>query len=186
MGILEHLDASECRFRSLAEFAVGETVSFDYEIGGKIASVSGDVVSRVAGGPRKNYVLKLRAGSAPREHAKPPARAAVPSPLVRSSIRVPVDFTLGFAHDSGLIGHGRATNVSEGGMHVIASAVLPVGATLELSFVLPGGNVELVSEARIVAKQPSEDGRFAYNLAFVNLAANVHERVAAFVRKQKP
>jgi hypothetical protein len=195
MGIVEHLNDEECRFRSLGRFDAGDVIRFDISPNGTAAvSLTGTVVSCTTTGPRRNYVLRFGDAKNPQPEpriipARHAARApqAAPSPLVRSAVRVPADFAVGFAHENGSIGSGYATNISEGGMHMVSSAELLVGAALELTFILPeSGAQESVVEARIVARQATGDGRRSYNMAFFNLDKRVHTRIAAYVRTKQP
>jgi hypothetical protein len=198
MCILEAYEPRECRFRALVELSLGARVQLvQIQMGSRAAaehggaavppSFAGIITERTATGPRKNYILKLDgAPEAPPRIVAPPKPVFAPAPLVRSSLRVAVDFPLGYARDGGAIGHGRASNLSEGGIHVVAKDEFSVGTALELTFVLPGtSGREIVVNARVVARHPGAPGtERSYNMAFFGLERSAHERIAAYVKSR--
>jgi len=198
MGIIERLSIDECYVRSLVPFENGMPLEFELIVhGGAHAKVTGSVSEARDNPPRRHYVLRLdrrepaEADALVRAIAELHARQSTArtvqggGALARSSVRVHVDLPVGYALEGGGIGHGRAVDLSAGGMLMVCEPLLTVGGTLELSFALPeapgGTRRELTLQARIVAHQQTSTGTWANHLAFFHVDDSVRAEIAAFI-----
>jgi hypothetical protein len=190
MAIIEQLDATRCRMRSVNSFAVGAILEFNAVIyGASPVPLRGTVVSRAQQGPRFTYVVALDTASA---HAATAIDRAVDvarsrshrgttevkttNGLTRSSVRVPVDIALRYTTPDGRSHDGRATNLSTGGMLMNSSELLDVGVSIELHFLLEDAAVSI--QGRIVAHQESTPH---YNIAFFDVRDLVKRALTEFV-----
>ncbi len=198
MGIIERLSSGECYVRSLVSFDTGTHLEFELIVhGGAHAKVRGSITEVRDNPPRRHYVLQLDAGAPAQAealeraiaelHARQSTARTVPDSgaLARSSVRVNVDFPVGYALEGSGIGHGRAADLSAGGMLMVCEPLLTVGGTLEVSFALPeqsgGTRRELTLQARIVAHQRTSTGTWANHLAFFHVDDAVRTEIAAFI-----
>lgn len=195
MAILETLSGTDCRFRSIVGFELGEAVEFDLALhGAPRIVVRGRVTSRVESGPRTICAVAIDASQSDvaadileaAEMALRQARSRslndVPTGngLTRASVRVAVTMDVEYSVSGGTVRRAAATNVSTGGMLMRANADLAVGASLDVAFKLPGTSDALRLRARIVATQPDGDLR-RYNVAFHSLDAASVRAIERFV-----
>jgi hypothetical protein len=147
--------------------------------------------------PRRHYLIRLdrlppgEADALERVIAELYARATTArtvqdgGALARASVRVHVDFLVGYALDDGAIGTGSAADLSTGGMLMVCDPLLKVGGGLEVTFRLPehagGVSRELVVKSRIVAHQQTSTGKWANHLAFFGVDPAVRTEIAAFI-----
>lgn len=198
MGIIERLSPGECLVRSLVSFAAGTRVDFELIVhGGAHSKLRGAIEDVRENPPRRHYVIRLdrlppvEADAFERVIAELNARATTArtvqdgGALARASVRVHVDFPVGYALDDGTIGTGRAADLSTGGMLMVCDPLLKVGSGIELTFQLPehAGSVqrELVVKSRIVAHQQTSTGKWANNVAFFGVDQAVRSELAAFI-----
>jgi hypothetical protein len=200
MGIVEQLTASECRLRSLVAFDIGSHLIFELIIhGGPLARLGGTVSEIRDEAPRRHYLLKLdklgpgEGDVLDRALAEISARKSAArtvrdgGALARSSVRVNVDFAVGYVVEGGANGTGRAVDLSTGGILMVCEPLLPAGRTLKLTFDLPnadnptGARRELSIGARIVNHRKTATGTWANNISFTNLDPGVRADIAAFV-----
>jgi hypothetical protein len=197
MGIISEISAGQCRLRALIALESGERIEFVlHSVDHKELKLRGIVVGITSKPPRVVHDVALDempvedryALSGVVEHVakqKPPAEFAK-SALMRSSVRAPADFAVRFAGDSGEFHHGRAANISIGGLMMLSDREVAVGTTLGLRFSLAPGATEVTVKARVVARHPADRGKTAHNLAFFNLDPKVRSEIAAFVERAAP
>ena len=189
MAIVEHLSSGECRMRSINAFEAGERIQFTVALhGSQPIACYGVVASRTRNVPRYNYVISLEtmpdeASAIARAIDKARAHTAKPLPdphtgngLTRASVRIPVDFEIGYTHAGSTRRFARATNISVGGVLMNGTDDLGVGASIELEIPLGGDRVKL--HGRVVAHQPMTPH---YNVAFHDVPPDVRDRIARFV-----
>ncbi len=200
LGIVERLTPTECVLRSLIEFTIGTHLGFELVVNGETLTKLGGTIAEVReSSPRRYYSLRLdkvapgQADILDRAIAEIYARRSAVrtvrdgGALARSSVRVHVDFAVGYKLEGGSTGTGRAVDLSAGGMLMICEPLLPAGRALQLTFDLPnpdnptGARRELVLGARIVAHKKTATGAWANNIAFSNLDPGVRADIAAFV-----
>jgi hypothetical protein len=198
MGIIEQLSVGECLVRSLVSFETGKRVEFELIVhGGAHSKLRGSIEEVRENPPRRHYNIRLDrlpsgdADALERVIAELHARQTTArtmqdgGALARASVRVHVDFQVGYALDDGTIGTGRAADLSTGGMLMVCDPLLKVGAGLEVTFDLPdhpgAARRELVLKARIVAHQQTSAGKWANHLAFYGVDPTVRTEIAAFI-----
>lgn len=193
MAIVEDLSLKECRLRAVAAFAAGDRVAFDFTAHGvSKAPVRGHVTAHSENGARRTYTIAIDASDsramdqlaiavdAARRHAAIKLGHEVPTEngLTRAHVRVTANFELTYRAGEGPSRSARATNVSVGGMLMNCSDHIPVGATVELHFALPGEATPITATARIVAHQEASPN---YNCAFFSLSEAAKIEIAHFV-----
>lgn len=197
MGIIERISTSECRIRSLVEFAPQTRVEFDIATRGLRAKVRGTIVDAQTRPPRWYYAVQIE--SLPSGERETLARAidelnarlhathlaSESGGLARASVRVPVNFPVEYVNEGGERGTGNAGDLSVGGMLMVCDPLLEIGKPLTLSFRLPAtsgaeGSAMRIS-ARIVAHQLTSDGRWSNNLAFTGVDPSIHADLTHFV-----
>jgi hypothetical protein len=195
MAIVEELTLKACRLRSLGEFSLGETVTFDVVLrGAPKVPLNGRVSSAAENGVRRSYTitfddvdgrqadriamaLDMARRFASTHHVEHPTGTA----LTRSSPRIPLDTELIYMSDALGRRRGRMTNLSTGGILMNADETdVPVGASLELRFTLPGAG-ELHVHARVVAHQAQSPN---YNIAFYQVPAETLAALERFVAER--
>jgi hypothetical protein len=205
MAIIEQLTGSGCQMRSVNIFDIDSTVEFAIVIHGvsPIAAI-GTVKTRSQNGARFIYHVVLdttpeisaaieravdvaRARAFSRDAASsvtPAARmhAASPPPsgLTRLSVRVIVDFEVGFSVNGSGSFMGRATNISAGGMLMTTAQEMPVGAGLDLRFIL--GDEPMSVKGRIVAHPEKTNN---YNIAFFEMRDSAKQTLARFIKERE-
>jgi c-di-GMP-binding flagellar brake protein YcgR len=112
----------------------------------------------------------------------PQAAAGLMRATARASLDVPIRYRVG----EGEFMTGRATNISLGGLHMVAGAGLKPGSPISLRFTLASNEVtqrgkELALQARVVAHQPNPDGSFNYNIAFHSVPNEEHDQIGTYV-----
>jgi len=200
MAIVEHLAATTCILRSVTLFDEGELLTFTLTVqGAPQVTVSGRVAERRTNGPRSRYTLNLEPmAAAQREDIAQLTREAAyrrsigrPVPdvstegLTRSSVRVPVDIPVRYEIEGQESGDGRATNLSVGGVLIVCAADLAVGSALHLAFSLSQetqAHAQIAIQARIVARQPLQNGLYSYNLAFHGADPSVRSAIDHHLR----
>jgi PilZ domain len=198
MGIIERLSPGECLVRSLVSFEAATRVDFELVVhGGARSRLRGAIEDVRENPPRRHYLIRLdrlppgEADALERVIAELYARATTArtvqdgGALARASVRVHVDFPVGYALDDGAIGTGSAADLSTGGMLMVCDPLLKVGGGLEVTFRLPehagGVSRELVVKSRIVAHQQTSTGKWANHLAFFGVDPAVRTEIAAFI-----
>ena len=196
MAIIEEITPTACRIRSLAEFSLGEPVSFDFTLrGAPKTPLTGRITSSAENGVRRSYTiafddldgrqsdritvaLDLARRFADAHHIEQHSG----TPLTRSSPRVPVDVAVTYVSQAHGVRYGRATNISTGGILMNASdSDVAAGTTLEVSFTLPGRTHALRLEARVVAHQSASPN---YNMAFFNVPPEAHAELETYISSQ--
>ncbi len=200
MGIVEQVNARECRVRALVDIPVGAPVTFAVNVRGAQVQLRATVAHARANLPRRYFTLTLDplppadadtlARSIETLAARRSAAPTLPESggLARATVRVPVDFAVEYVADDGTGGRGRAGDLSVGGMLMVCDPLLPVGGTLTIAFALPAspGNPsrEGSVKARIVAHQRTSAGQWSNNLAFFGIDAALHAELARFIEEQ--
>ncbi len=198
MAIVEEVTLRACRLRSLGEFALGETVSFDCTLrGAPKVPLTGRISSSAENGVRRSYTitfddldgrqadriamaLDMARRFADAHHVEHHSGTA----LTRSSPRISIDTEIIYMSDAHERRIGRATNVSTGGVLMnAADADVPVGAALELRFTLPGRTNEIRVHARVVAHQAQSPN---YNIAFYQVPEDARVELESFVNAHAP
>jgi len=201
MAIVEHLAATTCILRSVTRFDEGELLTFTLSVqGAPQVTVSGRVAERSTNGPRSRYALNLepmeagqrediaqltREATYRRSIGQPMPDVSTENGLTRSSVRVPVDIPVRYQIKGQESGDGRATNLSAGGVLIVCAADLAVGSALHLAFSLSQethGRPQIAIQARIVARQPLQNGLYSYNLAFHGADPSVRAAIDHHVR----
>ena len=190
MAIIEHVSAHECRLRSAIVFQIGARLDFTVSVhGAPTVALSGNVLSRKENGARHAYVLTVSATPEQMEaiaKANDAARARTAhtpdiltgNGLTRAALRIPVDFDVRYTQPGTATATARATNISTGGVLMNTTAQLPVGASIEMQFLLGGERVAV--RGRIVAHQEMSPN---YNVAFYEISDEAREAIARFVEQ---
>lgn len=190
MGIIEQLDPKTCRLRSINTFERGDAVKFDFTLrGARKLELSGRVIDAMQSGARRSYTIALDAANEDAVVAALDAaqRFAIARPmqdvqtgngLTRTSARIPIDQELVYTVGGNPPRTARATNVSTGGILLNSRDEIAVGASIAVSFRLPGADHDITVSARVVAHQQETPN---YNMAFFNVDPKVREELAAFV-----
>lgn len=193
MAIVEQLSLKECRLRAVSAFALGDTVAFEFTAYGvSKASVHGRISHRADNGARHIYTIAVDASDtrmldqlaiavdAARRHAAMKLGHEVPTDngLTRAHVRVTASFDVSYRIGSTPSRAARATNISVGGMLMNCGDAIPIGATVELQFTLPGDSAPTSATARIVAHQDASPN---YNCAFFGLPETAKVAIAHYV-----
>jgi PilZ domain len=190
MAIIEHLNVSECRMRSVHGFSIGAQLDFSLSVhGAATVPLRGKIVSSKQNGPRYAYVVALqhtddqteaiaKANQAARARASTQADVKSIDGLTRSGVRVPVDFVVRYAQLGSDARSAHAINISTGGVHMNTDDEIPVGAAIDLEIPLGGQPVSV--RGRIVAHQEMSPN---YNVAFYEVTHEARENLARFIGK---
>lgn len=155
--VIEHLTATECRFRTVVLFEFGEVVEFPFEAsGGQRAVARGTVVARGQSGPRFIYRVRLDKMSTKevdelartmnanyqrqaqaRSHEASIRNLPTTERLTRSTVRVVSQFPIIYRTPKEEYRQARAGDVSAGGLLMICNEALVEGEPIELKFTLP-------------------------------------------------
>jgi hypothetical protein len=191
MAIIENLNASECRMRSVNTFAIGARVAFALTIhGAPSVPLEGTIASIKQNGPRFSYVVSLhttlmqrdaitRAVDVARSRAAHAADVKTENGLTRASVRVPVNVEIRYAQPGKPAQTARALNISTGGLYMNVLDEIPVGTTLELD--IPLGATRVKVHGRVVAHQAATPN---YNIAFFEITHEAREGIAHFIDRQ--
>ena len=184
-AIIEELDATSCRFRTVVSFDAGAPVDLATEVWGEPAMLRGTVVKRTVQSPRFTYQIRLdrMPADSARELADEinerqrratveknvEAIANIPTTerLIRSSVRVPTDFSIVYRTAKSGYKVAEACDVSSGGLLMLCDTELTIGAAMELRFTLPSDvlanypeeTVSIDTEAGTVASLGDRDLR---------------------------
>jgi len=191
MAIIEHLNASECRMRSVHGFTIGAQLEFNVSVhGAGTIPLRGRVVACRQNGPRYAYVLGLENAADKSEaiakaneaaQARASAHAAdiaSEEGLTRGAVRIPVNFELRYSRHGSDARSAHAINISTGGVHMNTDDEIPVGTAIELQ--LPLGAQRVDVRGRIVAHQAFSPN---YNVAFYEISNEARENLARFIGK---
>lgn len=180
-AVVEEIDGSQCRLRSIVLFDPGETIEFALRNArGTEVVVRGTVATRANKGPRFAYVMRLDRMSAKEidalsealdeleESASPGTAPLPPSPdgLIRACVRVPVNFDIAYRTPAFDLRPAKAIDISTSGLMMSCTDLLVPGVPVELRFHLPGRRgKELTAGARVVTRQEPLKGTYVYGLA---------------------
>lgn len=167
-AIVEHLTASECRFRTVVFFDHGDVVEFEFGVDASVL-VRGSVASRTAKGPRFEYRMRLDRMSAKeidllaravsesqrrqalaRSHQRAVAKIPTTERLTRDSVRVLAQFAIQYRTSKEDWRTAKAGNVSSGGMLMTCGDALVEGMPVELRFTLPSDVLKIFPEETAV------------------------------------
>jgi hypothetical protein len=167
-AVVEHLTASECRFRTVVFFDHGDVVEFEFGIAPSVL-VRGSVVSRTAKGPRFEYRMRLDRMSAKEidllafavheNHrraavARSNQRTVANLPttcerLTRSSVRVLAQFDIRYRTAKEDFKAAKAGDLSTGGLLMTCADALVDGMPIELRFTLPSDVLKIYPEETV-------------------------------------
>jgi len=154
-AVIEFLNTSECRFRTVVCFDPGDTVEFELGTPPERAYVRGSIATRTAKGPRFIYHMRLDKMSAgeidhfAKVHAGVQRRQAAQrsqealkhiqttEQLHRSSMRVLAQIPVVYRTPKHSYAEAKAGNISSGGLLMICNENLVIGTPVELRFILP-------------------------------------------------
>ncbi len=188
MAIIEHLNASECRMRSVHDFPSGAELDFSLSVhGSATVPLHGKVVASKQNGPRYSYVVALqhtddqteaiaKANEAARARATAQADVKSIDGLTRAGVRVPVDFVVRYARLGSTKRDAQAVNISTGGVHMNTDDEIPVGAAIDLDIPLESQTIRV--RGRVVAHQEMSPN---YNVAFFEITNEARENLARFI-----
>lgn len=168
--VIEHLTATECRFRTVVLFEFGEVVEFPFQASsGERAIARGTVVARGQSGPRFIYRVRLdkmsikevdelartmNANYQRQAQARTNETAIRNLPtterLTRSTVRVVSQFPIIYRTPSEDYRQARAGDVSAGGLLMICNEALVEGEPIELKFTLPSDILAAYPEETVV------------------------------------
>jgi hypothetical protein len=163
-AVVEHLTASECRFRTVVFFDHGDVVEFEFGIEPSVL-VRGSVASRVAKGPRFEYRMRLDRMSAKeidllaqavtqshrrqaiaRSNQRTISKLPTTERLTRDSVRVLTQFQISYRTPKDDYKGAKAGNISSGGLLMQCSEALVEGMPVELRFTLPQDVLKIYPE----------------------------------------
>jgi hypothetical protein len=166
-AVIEHLTASECRFRTVVFFDHGDVIEFEFGIEPSVL-VRGSVASRVAKGPRFEYRMRLDRMSAKeidmlavavthnhrrqaiaRSNQRAIAKLPTTERLTRESVRVLAQFPIAFRTAKEDFRSAKAGDVSTGGLLMTSDVALVAGMPVELRFTLPGDVLKIYPEETV-------------------------------------
>jgi PilZ domain len=207
-AVLEQLNPTACRLRSVLLFDVGSALAFDFGAAGKAIRLSGRVAERNGNGPRFSYRVTLdalpvdveeltiaisqwrRAGASANREA---AEAAAADGLARVQTRVATQFRVAFRTREGEeVSDGRAGDLSTGGLSLSCKERLAEGRLLYLRFTLPPEGAvtadgapqpfsEMEVQARIIWQRSLGSGIFAYGVGFLEIDAANRAEIKRYV-----
>ena len=99
----------------------------------------------------------------------------------RQGMRVPVQIWVEEKSDRELY-FQRSANLSGGGIYLENTIPHPVGTRVTLRFTLPGDSEKLEVKAEVAAAIAGEE-EFGMGLKFVNLGADVAERIQKYIAR---
>lgn len=194
-GVVERVDAGECRLRSVVHFELGTSVGFMFGPEGAELELRGKVVERTRSGPRFTYRIALEPpadGQALGEAIErwrerdvwPALEPQTPKGLVREARRVPTQFPIEYRIEGeDLPVEARASDLSVGGLSLSSKHALIESMLVNLRFALPANGTEIRARARVIWHRVTGPGLFAYGLAFCEMTpetrAGIEEYVAA-------
>jgi PilZ domain len=207
-AVLEQLDPTACRLRSVLLFDVGSALAFDFGTADNAIRLSGRVAERNGNGPRFSYRLTLDAlpvdveelmiaisrwrresASGNREVAGPAAGDG----LARVQTRVATQFRIAFRTRLGEeVSDARAGDLSTGGLSLSCKESLVEGRLLYLRFTLPPDGAaapdrasqpfsEMEVQARVIWRRSVGSGIFVYGLGFVEIDAANRAEIKRYV-----
>src|SRR5580704_13197096 len=163
-AVVEHLTASECRFRTVVFFDHGDVIEFEFGIEPSVL-VRGSVVSRTAKGPRFEYRMRLDRMSAKeidllafavtqshrrqaiaRSNQRTINKLPTTERLTRESVRVLAQFGIMYRTSKDDFKAGKAGDVSTGGLLMTCGDALVEGMPVELRFTLPSDGLKIYPE----------------------------------------
>jgi hypothetical protein len=166
-AVVEHLTASECRFRTVVFFDHGDVVEFEFGIDPKVL-VRGSVASRTAKGPRFEDRMRLDRMSAKeidmlafavtqshrrqaiaRSNQRTIAKLPTTERLTRESVRVLAQFPIAYRTSKEDFKAAKAGDVSTGGLLMTCSHALVEGMPVELRFTLPCDVLKIYPEETV-------------------------------------
>lgn len=183
-AVVEQIDGSQCRLRTVVLFDVGETIEFSLRSSGRgEVIVRGTVAAYEIKGPRFVYAMRLDRMSANEiaalrkvvdaldaldklaDGADLETPAAIDD-LMRSCARIPVDFDITFRTPASDFKAAKAIDISRTGLLMSCADVLAPGSPIEVRFTIPGRRArEVTLGARVVTRQEPHRGSFLYGLA---------------------
>jgi PilZ domain len=163
-AVVEHLTASECRFRTVVFFDHGDVIEFEFGIEPSVL-VRGSVASRTAKGPRFEYRMRLDRMSAKeidllafavtqshrrqaiaRSNQRSISKLPTTERLTRESVRVLAQFPMMFRTSKEDFKPAKAGDVSTGGLLMTCGVALVEGMPVELRFTLPSDVLKIYPE----------------------------------------
>jgi hypothetical protein len=206
--VLEQINTTACRLRSVVLLDVGAALAFDFGTAGTAFRLSGRVAERNGNGPRFSYrvtldtlpvdVAELRIAIAQwrQESASGSSQAPEASAgdgLVRVQTRVATQFPVAFRTREGEeVSDARAGDLSTGGLSLSCKESLVEGRLLYLRFTLPPDGAtaadgaprpfsEMQISARIIWRRSVGSGIFGYGLGFFELDAAHRAEIKRYV-----
>jgi hypothetical protein len=196
-AVVEQLNLTGCRVRSVLLFDVGSALAFDFGPADKPFRLSGRVAERTGNGPRFTYrvvldalpveaeVLMLAVLQWRRQRAAggvPAAEPAAGDGLARAQTRVATQFPVSFRTRQGEeFSDARAGDLSTAGISLSCKEPLGEGRLLYLRFTLPhegiagpGGSTarpfpQMEVSARVIWRRSAGLGLFTYGLVFFEI-----------------
>lgn len=201
-AVVEQIDASQCRLRTIVLFDPGDSIEFALaRSGGGEAAVRGTVATRLSKGPRFVYIIRLDRMSAKEidalnetlddldeSAAEPEIQPASPDGLTRASLRVPVNFDITFRTPAIDFRPAKAIDISTSGLMMSCDELLVPGVPVELRLSLPGRRSakELTLGARVVTRQEPLKGTFLYGLALTCVSNRLRGQLDRYVNAARP
>jgi hypothetical protein len=184
-AVVEQIDGTQCRLRTVVLFDVGETIEFALRSSHRDeVTVRGTVASLEIKGHRFAYVMRLDKMSANEiaalrkvldafdalddfaDRAEGEVPPAAIDHLMRNCARIPADFDITFRTPAFDFKPAKAVDISRSGLLISCAEVLVPGVPLEIRFTLPGRRAkEVTLAARVVTRQEPVRGTFLYGLA---------------------
>lgn len=206
-AVVEQIDDSQCRLRTIVLFDPGETIEFSLRSSGKSElTVRGTVASCDIKGHRFIYTMRLDRMSA-REIAAlkkmvdaldtldefvESAEAEIPragvDDLIRACARVPVNFDVTYRTPAIDFKPAKAIDISTNGLMMSCEELLVPGVPVELRLRLPGRRSakELTLGARVVTRQEPLKGTFLYGLALTCVSNRLRGQLDRYVNAARP
>jgi len=205
-AVVEQIDGTQCRLRTVVLFDVGETIEFSLRSRGRgEVIVRGTVAAYEIKVHRFVYVMRLDRMSASEIAALrkvidaldaldrfaeadvtelPPAAI---EDLIRTCARIPVDFAITFRTPAVDFKPAKAVDLSRSGLLMSCDEVLAPGAPLEVRFTLPGRKAkEVTFAARVVTRQEPRKGSFLYGLAVTHIDDQERGLLDGYVNAARP
>lgn len=168
--VIEHLTATECRFRTVVYFDKGEVVEIPFgPPRGTRAIARGTVTGRATNGPRFLYRVALnrmtakevdelarastdnhRRQALERRHQEAIRNIPTTERLTRGSVRVTTQFPIVYRTPKENYRNAKAGDVSGGGLLLISNEALVEGEPVELQFTLPSDVLKVYPEETLV------------------------------------
>lgn len=193
-AVVEHIDGSQCRLRTIVLFDLGDTIEFSLSSTGKgEVVVRGTVAECTIKGHRFVYDMRLDRMSANEiaalrkvldalhaldelaDSIEPEAGPAAIDDLLRACARIPANFDITFRTPAFDFKPAKAVDISRSGLLMNCSELLVPGVPVEVRITLPGRKAkEIALAARVVTRQEAHGGTFLYGLALT--CVGDHER----------